>query len=212
MSTFDLDARGVAWIRARLANLSQCGDPLKEFCAPLARLMDVGRTWTLAPAETSTDQLYRFERGGLLPQNGDMSRAVDIGGSVMTPIESLHAEERTILQRLLREQVGRVCVMPDPDLTRGDPCISAYHETIAFYVGDKVFHVVDASSDDEDFSCAFDACPFWCNLRVVTSESLPRASGHDLSLEQLRRSAAGAVAVSCSAYDGEGFVVWQREI
>jgi hypothetical protein len=165
----------------------------------------------MAPPETPSDRLYEFESGGLLHENLDISRAVDIGDGKMMAIESLREEERTLFVTLLRELPGRAGLFADPNPKRGDPCLSHFARTV-LYAGEKVFHFVDAESDEETIELAFDAAPFWTSMWMVTSAPPKLRAEREISEEELRASAAAAIAVSFSAYDGEGFVVWQRAL
>jgi hypothetical protein len=165
----------------------------------------------MAPPETPSDRLCEFDSGGLLHENLDISRAVDIGGGAMMAIESLREEERTLFVALLRESPGRAGLFADPNPKRGDPCISHFDRTV-LYAGDKIFHFVDAASDDETIDLAFGAAPFWTSMWLVTLAPSKLMVDREISVEELRASAAAAIAVSFSAYDGEGFVVWQPEL
>lgn len=211
LRVFDLDARGADYVCSRLTGLSEWGGPVNTLCAALRETIRsaAGRIWTMAPPETSSDRLYQFEWGGLLPENLDMSRAVDAGGGTLLAIESLFEEERTLFARLLRERSGRAGVLADPNAMRGDPMLSTFSRT-AVYAGDQVFHVVDAASDDEIIDLALSAAPFWARMWMVASAPPKIDARRETSEEDLRRCAADALAVSLSAYDGEGFVVWQR--
>ncbi len=213
LKVFYLDVKGAPYVRARLTELCEWGGPEKALSMAVAEAIETvaGRIWTMAPPETSSERLCEFESGGLLTENLDMSRAVDVGGGKMMAIESLRDEERKLFETLLREQPGRGGLFADPIPKRGDPCVSHFAST-ALYAGEKIFHFVDAASDDETIALAFGAAPFWTSMWMVTSAPPKLRAERDISEEELRASAAAAIAVSFGAYDGEGFVVWQREM
>jgi hypothetical protein len=212
MKTFEFDGRGAAYLRTRLTEVAEWGGTLHV----LSTALDVqlasalGRTWTLAPSETSPDHLYQFQRGGLLPENLDLSRAADVGDGSMMAIHSLKDEERVFLRNLLNEQTGSVCLIVDPLLKRGDPSITDFYATTAIYAADQVFHVVDATTDEETLACSLTAAPFWMDLRMVTGLPPECRLHREVANSDLVASASAVTAISCSAYDGEGFVVWQR--
>lgn len=212
LKVFDLDVRGAAYVRNRMADLSEWGSPERSLCRALAETMESsrGRISTIAPPETSDDRLYRFEEGGLLPENLDMSRAVDVGDGKMLAIERLCDEELALLMKLLKEQPGRAGIAVDPLATRGDPHTLSTYSRTSTYVGDRVFHVVDSAADQEAIELALNAAPFWTNLWAVTSAPPKPTPQREISEEDLCRSATAAIAISCGAYDGEGFVFWQR--
>jgi hypothetical protein len=209
---FDLDARGADYVRKRVNDLTEYGEALKALCNPLDALIGTapGQTWTLAPPNTPADQLYQFEWGGLLAENLDMSRAIDVGGSTMMAIESLQEEERALLLALMREETGRACILADPIPNRDDPCVDEYYTRAAAFLGDKMFHIVDAASEDDAVELAFAASPFWTDLHIVTTAPPKIDTERNVTAEALSRSASAAIAISCSAYDGEGFVIWRR--
>lgn len=212
LSTFDLDDRGVAHVRERLTDLCGYSSPsLEAFCLALRSVIDneKSRVWTVAPPETRPERLYRFAEGGLLPENLDMSRAVDVGGSTMMAVESLREEEVARVCATLQKSPDLVGVIVDPMPRRGDPLGANYAQTI-FYVDDTLYHLIDGRTPYEAVDLAMSASPFWSNLVVLSSSTPQIDAQRTTSEDELGRCAAAAVEIQCSAYDGEGFVVWRR--
>jgi hypothetical protein len=211
LKTFDLGDRGAGHIRKRLADLCSYKGPVQVFCAGLDEVIASrsGRAWTMAPTNTPLDRLYQFEWGGLLPENLDMSRGVATSGGVLVPIESVIDEERALVRTLLSGEPGRACIVVDTLLIKGDGRISEFYADTAFFVGTAVFHAIDGVSSERSVEYALAASPFWIDLRVVTLAPPKIEPDRESTTDELRKSAAAAIAISCSAYDGEGFVVWQ---
>jgi|GEM_PF-5186975 len=182
LATCPLDHRGLAYVRAHLANAN-------PFCDALLAVVEAvpGEVFTVAPAGTSGFRLYGFEAGGWLP-----------------PVEGLGGPRAEQVMRSLREHPGAVCIVDDVG-GAFDPEIAT-----SFEAGGDAYFLLEARSARIEVEGALmlgDAG--WHGVAALCAP--PRTSRTALaSPGALVACAATVIELTCTAYDGEGFVGWRR--
>jgi hypothetical protein len=203
LQKFDLDERGVAYVRQHLSDVNILSYALLEVVE-----REPGRVWTLAPAGVTPDRLHDFERGGLLAANLDFSRAVAVPeGRIMMAVESLHLERAERILNQLRATPGSVCIIDDFNPTWGDGVYEP--EPSAFGVGTEVYHLITGQETVDEVADVLSwGDTIWHGAAALCRPvgQVTRASLSDV--EALVACARTAVEICCTAYDREGFVVW----
>jgi hypothetical protein len=148
--------------------------------------------------------------GGLLSE--DWSQAVSVPGyGTFVPIPSLVAELVKRIRSALKEKSGSVCVVDDYNPRRGDPDVASMPR--AFFVGHEVYHLLDQSDDDETFSDVIrGADTIWHGVVAVCGRVPVLDTDRSCTAQELEHCAEATIEVSCTAYDGEGFVSWRRTL
>jgi hypothetical protein len=204
LQTFVLDDRARPFLREQLAGIN-------ALCSILLELIEQtpGEVWTLAPAETPSERLYRFHEGGLLAANLDFSRAIKAPDGWIMPVESL----RDLRADALYEALGaapNACLLfddvnsiPSDDHLANDPAV--------VFLGDDVYRLVLPGADRALVGGALADCDtLWHGVSVVCRPDVPITRSDISTPEALRSLAVTAVEFDCRAYDGEGFVAWRR--
>jgi hypothetical protein len=202
---FELDARGLAYVRAHLTFVN-------TLCTALLATVEAepGTVFTVAPADAGLERLHAFETGGLLRANLDFSRAVSApGGGSLMAVDTLVEVRAERIARLLTTHPGAVCIVDDYNLRWGDELFGA--ERTAFGVGEEVYHLLDGTeAPDRIADVLADADTLWHGVAAVCRPSR-RVTREDLSsAEALQACARTVVEITCTSYDGEGFVGWRR--
>ena len=167
-----------------------------------------GSVFTLAPVGTSNDQLYRFATGGLLPTNSDDSRRVKAGGGWLMRVDNLKADLAQLIVDLLEGSPNRSCVVDDVNPEWIDPRRAFDLGETAFGMGQEVYHWFDRRHDRETIAFALsDADAIWHGVSAVADLAAPTSDAP--TREWLLEHASTALAIFCSAFDGEGFVGWR---
>ncbi|MDZ4691622.1 hypothetical protein [Terricaulis sp.] len=211
LETIDLGENGAAYITTRLSELRWYGGPLETFCDALADLVrtKAGKVVTNLPIGLGHEQVHAFESGGVLPSNPDPSGILHLpDGSAMLPIESVFDEEFARLRARLLSAPNLACVVVDPQSRRGDPCLDENWETM-FYAGDGVYQLVTSATSDELAERALNAAPHWADLIVLSSAPPKLSAERSVDPTDLKACAEAALEITCSAYDGEGYITWR---
>ena len=180
-----LDDRGLDYVRDHLRGVN-------AFCSALLEVIEQtpGETFTFAPLSVMGERVYRFTEPGL--PEGELAE--------------LRAER---IQGLLDSDADACCIVDDFDARWGDPGLD--DSPTAFGVGEEVYHLLGADSGFEVIEHVIaDAGAIWHGVAAVCIPPPAEQAGPQSTLDALLACARSVIEISCTAYDGEGFVVWRR--
>jgi hypothetical protein len=180
-----LDDRGLEFLREQLAGVN-------AFCSELLALVEQipGDTYTFAPLSFMGERVYRFSEGGL--PAGELAE--------------LRAEQ---IMGVLDGDADACCIIDDVDAVWGDPQLE--DSPTAFEVESEVYHWLTADDGFEAIESVLGAAgAVWHGVAAVCTPPPAADPSEPAAYEALIRCARAAIEISCTAYDGEGFVVWRR--
>ena len=180
-----LDDRGLDYVREHLEGVN-------AFCSELLAVVEqvAGETFTFAPLSVMGERVYRFTEPGLPAFELAELRAGRILG-------------------LLDSDADACCIVDDFDARWGDPALE--DSATAFGVGEEVYHLLTAESGIDQIGAVIaEADAVWHGVAAVCTPPPSEQAGVQSTLEALRTCARSVIEISCTAYDGEGFVVWRR--
>lgn len=187
-----LDARGLDYVREHLTGVNL-------FCTALAEtlLTAPGVVFTLAPFGTEPERLHRFSQGGLLPANRSDGPA------------SLKIEQGAYLLSLLREEPARICIVDDFNPSWAE--VQMGDDARAFGVEDEVYRMLTAEDPPEAFLDALVLSDtIWHGAAAICAAAPELDEDRLATPTALQGAAQTVIALTCTAYDGEGFVAWSR--
>lgn len=198
---FDLDARALAYIGAQLHGLN-------TFCTALESAVAAGgEVFTFAPSETPLERLSSFEAGGLLREGPRMFLE---DGSSLAAVSNLKQEQA---QCLWEQLDPAVCISDDFNPRWSDVQTRPYFSDMphAFGVGEEVYHLVRRCDGVQTIRKALQKSDtIWHGVTAVCERAPQVGADRTSSVAELQAAAASAIVITCTAYDGEGFVVWRR--
>ena len=104
---------------------------------------------------------------------------------------------------------GSVCIVDDYNPRWSDPRHDP--EPTAFGVGEEVYHFLMLDHSEEEFNTAVRISnQIWHGVAAVCRETIGLDSKRETTISELKLCAASAQLITCTAYDGEGFVAWRR--
>jgi hypothetical protein len=180
-----LDDRGLDYVREQLEGVN-------TFCSELLAVIDEtpGETFTFAPLSILGERVYRFTEPGL-------------------PTEQLLELRAEQIMGLLDSDADACCLIDDVDAIWGDPALE--DSPTAFGVGEEVYHLLTA---DDGFEAIMEvlegAGSVWHGVAAVSTPPPADEASQPSAMDALIRCARSVIEISCSAYDGQGFVVWRR--
>ncbi|HVY85523.1 MAG TPA: hypothetical protein VG943_10350 [Caulobacterales bacterium] len=200
----DLGAAGVDYVREHLLGAN-------VFCTALLAVVEAapGKVTTLAPQGVSRERLLRFDEGGLL-DGTENNRVVRIEDRSPVETESkLKVEQAAYLVSMLRTVPDAVCIVDDFNPSWSDIDINA--DPNAFGVGDEVYRLFTMNDAPPELAQALIASDTaWHGVAALCAETPDLDAVRETSAEDLERAALSAFIITCTAYDGEGFVIWRR--
>ncbi|MES1202102.1 MAG: hypothetical protein ABUS57_11720 [Pseudomonadota bacterium] len=201
----DLGAEGVEYVREHLLGAN-------AFCTALLAAVEAapGKVTTLAPEGTTRDRLLRFDEGGLIAPGEGPARVVRIAdGSPVESVSNLKIEQAAYLISMLRTVSEAVCIADDFNPSWSE--IAADADPAAFGVHDEVYRLFTATDPPPLIAQALvRADTGWHGVAALCADAPEIDEARETTEEELQRAALSAFIITCSAYDGEGFVIWRR--
>jgi len=201
----DLGEDGRTYIRVHLGEIN-------VFCTALLATFNSapGKVFTFAPVDTPAERLLEFEHGGLLPENLSGAGAVTLpDGSTLVPVVSLIDEQTKLIKETMEGARAAFCIVDDFNPRWSDQ--APYLGSNAFGVGEEVYHLLTNDHAEDDFRAAVsNGNTIWHGVAAVCRIAPKLSDARESTPSDLQESAASALLITCTAYDGEGFVVWQR--
>jgi hypothetical protein len=201
----DLGDAGIDYVREHLSGVN-------VFCTALLAAVEAapGKVITLAPRGVTRERLNAFGEGGLLRAAPRMLELDDNGD--LAPIDSLKFEQGAYLHSIMRTAPEAVCIVDDFNPSWSEVRIEEPRYAQAFGVSDAVYHLFNSNDAPELLVDALTVSDtIWHGVAAIC-EYGPEFEEDDreLSEEALIAAAVSALTITCSAYDGEGFVAWRR--
>jgi hypothetical protein len=182
------------------------------FCSALLQTFTAvpGQVFTLVPIGVSQNRLTCFSEGGLLPQSltqADVKSLPD--GSTLVPKLSLVEPQTRLLRQTMMSAAGAVCIIDDFNPRWSErACGLGPH---AFGVGEEVYHLLSADDQETDFMNSLGSGDtIWHGVAAVCRKSPHLNLQRETTESELELCATSALLVTCTAYDGEGFVAWRH--
>ena len=196
-----LDDRALAYVLNALEDGTILGAALQSLISDTH-----GELFTLTPPDVSEAQIYEFSWGGLFPPRSDGIPTE--GGGRLFRVDSVIGARDEMFAAFLKTDPRACCVVCEQNARPNAP--HPVTEPTAFWVGERCYHWLgpDSSVELVQETLRLAEMPWYggaaCCLPVVGLQKT------DVNDEILIDLANHAVQISVGAYDGEGFVIWQR--
>lgn len=203
----DLGRRGMDYVREHLTGVN-------PFCTALGAAVDAapGRVLVLPPPGVDLERLYLFSEGGLLAANRSPSDVTFLeDGSSLVEVATMKVEQAAYLVSLLRTVPEAICIIDDfnPSWTEA---VAMGVDQHAFHVDDAVYYRFTADDAPDDIVLALrNSETIWHSVAAICAVDVEVDEESEASVEALQQVGASVIALTCTAYDGEGFVIWRRD-
>ena len=175
---------------------------------------ETGNFGVLVAEGYSDKDLVELERGHLFGQG--IPKPVNLGNlsGVAVPIPSADAELVDFVSQKLGASSGRYCLLENYLAAPQDPVLRSARSRIAV-CGSDVYHLLLHKDNRGDSIAnaireAHSLPTFLGAFGRVADSARYQSMRITLSLEELRELAASVDLIFASAYDGEGYVCWQK--
>jgi hypothetical protein len=168
-----------------------------------------GTKITFLPLDVDVAQLTSFEQGSIIDPF-DPAKLLRVEGTVLYPVSNeaalnallTYARDRGILTH------DTVVICEDRLARITDTCIKHTRDEWVSY-GDEVYRIVGASEGDEQVShCMRSAASHTTCTALCAFPPHYRAPARDANDSDMDIWVASCVAVTVTAFDGEGFILW----
>jgi hypothetical protein len=168
-----------------------------------------GRVFSFAPQALSDDLLYKFESGDL------NEKIITTSNSHLVPVEN---DSRIVLTNIICEYLNadadNYCVIEEPIAMPSDAWVLKSGINYV-YIGDEMYYFLDISNCDkntvEKLIKIGEAYYFLCVLGKLNIDLHPDTTiKGEINSELIQLMAANIDRLFVTAYDGEGYLMWER--
>lgn len=210
---YNLSHKGSLYIKEMLSKEGIWGEIIIKNCT-----LENGKVITYLPEGKNSKELEDFMHGGKLPRNpNDYVYLTQEDGTqvLMNPKTNLDKYISSVIEGIISIDRNKICIFEDILAKSSDPSIKNL-KTPFWFCKDKVFHY-KLGGETQEFSVkdilssAVNAYLTWGAITSFRDESeLPEIKG-ELSEKILRGFAKRVEKIFVSAYDGEGYLIWEKD-
>lgn len=171
-----------------------------------------GFFFTLLPEDAHLDRIYEFKTGGVLQQNPTEEYFISGTRSTFSEIPTIQEE----LAHFILKRKGRnlnFCLVFD-DVTRysTDEYLSQLYDNHGFFYKKEVYYFLTGKDINFDLTskCIEESNAIWHSLCVLANFDLQTTVGRELSIKNIQDICLNTELLIVGAYDGEGYVFWER--
>lgn len=169
-----------------------------------------GLFYTFLPNHAEFKSIYNFKLGGILKQNLENIDSNESGYSVIPTIRS---ELTEILVRIIKEDKDLTCIFDDINASSKEMFLNDVFHPYRWIYDEEIYLIFNSLSISEDkvLYGMQQSQAFWHSLCVLTKINFESKSNRNLSLADIQKVCLNIHLIIVGAYDGEGYVVWERD-
>lgn len=174
--------------------------------------LEIGSFFTLLPDGADLERLYEFESGGILPQNPKIvtysKEGLSSSYSITPTIREALSE---IISNIIQHRKSLFCVFDDIIRNPNEALSCRLSKNCKYVYGNEVYYILsEESASVKNIAIGLDySDAFWHSLGIITNAKLSLDSC-ELTEEIFVKICLNVQMFFVGAYDGEGYVFWER--
>jgi hypothetical protein len=191
------------------------GHTLARFLLETQDLLS-GTVFTFADQNINPGQLMDFKRGGIVPANG-VRRYISAndGSRYLMVAKSNTVNELTSVTRdYLRAHPSNICIFEDPLASSSDPLDFSFEIDCLIYNEEVYYSLERSDSENDKVLNTINEANSSLLIGVMTKSPeffvQPSNNKKNITVSNLESFAAKAEIIVVGAYDGEGFLIWNK--
>ncbi len=152
----------------------------------------LGSFFTLLPEDVNTTKLVEFELGGMT--------------------KNLRDEVGAYIQKTVQSNISWSCIFDDFNADFKELGGNSLYWQCGLHLSGQIYYVINNRNLARDLvtKCLQYSNTIWHSLCVLTSADFNNVIGQKLTLEKLNEVCLNAKMIIVGAYDGEGYVFWEK--
>ncbi|MCB1106854.1 MAG: hypothetical protein KDK76_02015 [Chlamydiia bacterium] len=184
-------------------------------CSKLLELINFqnGSFFNLLPTDADLTNQYEFEQGGILPQNPEEEYFIDGKKSTYVRIPTIKNE----LSAFIFKEISKhsfSCIFDDVNTTYKETTEThcPLFKSNGLYLEREVYYIIQKSNVcvKNIKNCLEESNAIWHSLCVLTRTNFDDIINKKLTHEKLNELCQNAHIIILGAYDGEGYVFWEK--
>jgi len=173
-----------------------------------------GHFFTLLPHDANIERLYEFEAGVILPQNPEIKCFTNGREESYSITPSIKNELEHIIYNELKNNPKYSCLFEDllnsPKSSHSE--FFKLNNLIFFYHQEVYYLVTHENLKKNNISkCLHNSNALWHSLCVVSKANYKSLKDQKITLNQIHEISTHAELVIVGAYDGEGYIFWEKK-
>jgi hypothetical protein len=166
-----------------------------------------GSFYTLLSDEANLEALNDFN-SPILVQNP----VIQIASGKRQIIPNLREEIADILFNKIKADPSLYCVIDDVIRKPTDKDVSGLFNVCGSSYNNEMYYLINRSNNSRDLilRCLKNSNAFWHSLCLLTKISVSRSEENKLTFEKIKSICQSSVMIIMGAYDGEGYILWER--
>jgi len=169
-----------------------------------------GKVFTYVPENTPSELLYRFETSGIYPFERSLLQNIPALVPVQNDARPVVMED---ILKYLHENKEHCCLFEEPVGRPSDPWVKNSKMKYV-HLNDEMYYFFDKDPKSEEVKDAFRTSDGYYFLCVLSSLRIDDQCGfspfNSLNSDRLKDFASNVVSFFVRAYDGEGYLQWDK--
>ncbi len=200
--------RSFSYFKDNLSGANKMSDSIMR----LVNFKD-GHFFTLLPADMNVSKLLNFESGGVLSQN-DLQDIFVLGKGVKGRIiPTIHAYICNLVRESILKSKYLSCIVDDYNRDPNDLFEDELFSRYGIFIDSEAYYYFDQKNfSEESMEKSLERSnTFWHSLCFLTEMTLKDISDRKLGLNTVESFSREARLILVGAYDGEGYVFWEKK-
>jgi len=172
-----------------------------------------GYFFTLLPDDANFEGIYKFEWGGILPQNPIHEYFVEDQRATYSIKTSINNELDDLILKKMSLETQISYFIDKVTGTANEVYYTTFSDCNPLFYEKQVYFLINQQnlSSEVISKCLRASTSFWHSLSVFTTANLKTVS-KTISLEKINEICLKTELVIVGAYDGEGYVFWEKNL
>lgn len=173
----------------------------------------LGRFFTLLPDDAALHRIHEFSYGNMISQSSNLKKKYNISGvGDIWGVEVINIDHElaNFVLEFLKQKGSNIAVLDDFLVRTDDSNIGIKGVETLFDNKEVYYLLIKNNSQEEVLQAIKQSCYAWHFLAVLTRSSDPISQ--ILTNENLKSICTNIQYVIVGAYDGEGYIFWEKSV
>lgn len=173
----------------------------------------LGHFFTYLPSDARIERIYEFSCGGILPEG--INKEITVLGKKYQAeiINNLQNELKCFIINKLREEKYLSCILDDVLRDKNDKSLQVFQDNDSLKIlKNEVYYLFNEKSADESLidKSIQHSNAIWHSLCILYYDDSSKTKSNNLTSEIIKKIVTNAIIVIIGAYDGEGYIFWEK--
>lgn len=172
-----------------------------------------GVFFTLLPKDANLNQINQFHSGGILRQNPVLEYKIEGKKARYQLIPTIREPVCKLIVEMVKKNINLSCIIDDVTIPLRYYEQDSLFQNFGYSYNQEVFFIQTNNniSETTTIECLQASNSFWHSLCILTAVDFNNFLDRKLTLTQIEQICRNAKLILVGAYDGEGYVFWEKK-